>query len=436
MAPSKDAFVHHLNSSSVQLRLFSWKADLCPVRRLSIKYRRRGDPLFTLLSPSGQSDQLSEEAGSERAAHDSSHALSASTELNAPNQLPLSGYATHFDSSVIAASSVGASVGYQALDTLLLGQLHPHTWYELRVSAHSDAGQTDAEYNFYTGTNSGDSAGGARLRSVASLGVSLADGRSFWQIFAEPQMLLPLSACVLLLLALGALFCVMLAGRFGLSSNVFTGAGGPSSNSCGMLSNGALNNNQSAMMDVANTLQLSNVDCAAKSAQLLQYAGLPPPMDCAALLGGDLICGGTLAAACSASAAAMASTTMSAGSYGLSTSLGPLGPASCTTTSSVSQSGSPSTSSSSAAGSGATSSNHSPALTALHSCTLPHTTSMTTSALSSGYPCPYACLPVESQCQYATVKRTNRLTTQRNVYDYPGKRFCHFFKSTFVEKKY
>lgn len=402
MAPSKDAFLHHLNSSTVQLRLFSWRADLCPLRRLSIKYRRRGDPLFTLLSPSGLSDQASDEHGTDRPMHESMPSSAANV-------------LTESDTAQVDASSAPASVGYQALDTLTLGHLQPHTWYELRVSAHSDAGQTDAEYNLYTGTHSGDASGSTRLRSVASLGASLVDGRSFWQIFAEPQMLLPLSACALLLLALGALFCVMLAGRFGLASNVFTASIGNDSNACGLNPNGTLTNRPSALMDASNALQLSSVDCNTKSGQLMQFSGLPPPMDCAALLGGDLICGGTLAAACSASAGGLP-----IGPYGLSSTLGALGPSSGCPTTSVSHSASPSTSSSSAAGSGPTSSIQSPAMAALHSCTLPPVTSMTNPAVTAGYPCPYACLPVDSHCQYATVKRTNRLTTQRNVYDYPG----------------
>ena len=318
------------------------------------------------------------------------------------------------------------SFEYQPLNTLLLSSLQAHVWYDLRVSAYSDAGQTDAEYSFYTGPGTGalgSNSGGARLRSISM--ISALNGRSLWQLLAEPQMFLPLSACALLICALGALLCGMLTGRFGIR-NVGFPTGSIITNNSAVAC--VANNNTNGLLTGNSSLHLPGIDCsgakgAVKSTQFLQFAGLPPPMDCAALLGGDLVCGGSLGGYTNATTAPFGNTINTLGEK----SLGIMGNNSCTA--SVSQSGSTASSAAgSCSNSGPGSNQHSPVIKALHSCTLPSgSTVLGNGGISNvSYPCPYACLPLETQCQYATIKRAGRLAPQRNtitmdnVYDYPG----------------
>lgn len=54
MAPSKELLIQFLNSSNVELNLASWKADICPIQRFSIKYRRRNEAIYTILSTNSQ----------------------------------------------------------------------------------------------------------------------------------------------------------------------------------------------------------------------------------------------------------------------------------------------------------------------------------------------------------------------------------------------
>lgn len=96
VAPDKSEFLRS-NTTSVQLNLRNWLDDGCPISHLVIQYKPQGQKEWILVSNHILTDQ----------------------------------------------------------EVLLIADLSPGTWHDLLVTAHSDAGTTDAEYRFATLTLTG-----------------------------------------------------------------------------------------------------------------------------------------------------------------------------------------------------------------------------------------------------------------------------------------
>ncbi|KAG8201070.1 hypothetical protein JTE90_002743 [Oedothorax gibbosus] len=130
VAPDKSDFLR-TNSTTVQLNLKQWLDDGCPISHLVVQYKPHGQKEWVLVSNHVLTDQ----------------------------------------------------------DTLQIGDLSPGTWHDLLVTAHSDAGTTDAEYRFATLTMAG---------ATVPPPIAGFHGR----LFDDPTVLVPIVCAVVVLVVI------------------------------------------------------------------------------------------------------------------------------------------------------------------------------------------------------------------------------------------
>nr|XP_042899471.1 Down syndrome cell adhesion molecule homolog [Parasteatoda tepidariorum] len=130
VAPEKNDFLRS-NTTSVQLNLKNWMDDGCPISHLVIQYKPQGQKEWILVSNHILTDQ----------------------------------------------------------EMLMIADLSPGTWHDLLVTAHSDAGTTDAEYRFATLTLTG--------ATVPPLSVT-----RHHHFFEDPTILVPIVCAVVVLIVI------------------------------------------------------------------------------------------------------------------------------------------------------------------------------------------------------------------------------------------
>lgn len=220
MAPSKDLLIQFLNSSTVELNLASWKADICTITRFSIKYRRRNEAIYTILSTNSQwssssavhsyansnanlieTNQLTNSISS--AANKISNQLNNQISSNLPAVVDTA--SNQFDSddlSVLNSFKTTDSSSMESDGRLLIDGLHAQNWYELKIAAFSEAGNTEADYSFFT--HSVD-------KSRPS--ISMAYDSSLYNVLMEFEVLVPLCLSVIVVIAVLILLYMVVTKR-------------------------------------------------------------------------------------------------------------------------------------------------------------------------------------------------------------------------------
>jgi hypothetical protein len=92
IAPSKDSFINFINATSINLNLKAWKDGGCQIKHFSIEYKAQFEQTWIVIS----------------------NAISANQRI------------------------------------IMINGLQPSTFYNLKSTASSEAGSTDAVYNFLT----------------------------------------------------------------------------------------------------------------------------------------------------------------------------------------------------------------------------------------------------------------------------------------------
>ena len=210
VAPSKDLLIPFLNSSTVELNLASWRAEICPIQRFSIKYRRRNEAIYTILStnsqwssssPSGQSYvdtngnliETNQLAGQINGQNQVKSHLPTVVDTAANNQFENDDLSVlnNFKSSDSSMESDGR---------LLIDGLQTQNWYELKIAAFAESGSAEADYSFFTVDKSRPS-------------VSMAYDSSLYSVLMEFEVLVPLCLSVIVVIAVLILLYMVVTKR-------------------------------------------------------------------------------------------------------------------------------------------------------------------------------------------------------------------------------
>ena len=153
MAPSKDLLIQFLNSTTVELNLASWKAEICAIQRFSIKYRRRNEAIYTILSTNSQwSSSSSPNGNTQQSSTSFLHANGNLIETNKiasqiANQITSSSHLpavvdtsnNQFDNDDLSIlNNFKPTDSMESDGRLLIDGLQTQNWYELKIAAFSE----------------------------------------------------------------------------------------------------------------------------------------------------------------------------------------------------------------------------------------------------------------------------------------------------------
>lgn len=216
VAPSKDLLIQFLNASTVELNLAAWKAEICPIQRFSIKYRRRNEAIYTILSTNSQwstSSQPGQAYVDTNGNLIETNQLAGQTNGQANNQIKSS---SHLPAVVDTANSnqfenddLSVLNNFKSSDSsmesdgrLLIDGLQTQNWYELKIAAFAESGSSEADYSFFT--HSVD-------KSRPS--VSMAYDSSLYSVLMEFEVLVPLCLSVIVVIAVLILLYMVVTKR-------------------------------------------------------------------------------------------------------------------------------------------------------------------------------------------------------------------------------
>lgn len=206
--------IQFLNSTTVELNLASWRAEICPIQRFSIKYRKRNEAIYTILSTNSQW------SSSSHGYMDSTGYLIETNQITNQNHLAAAASVLHNTSGTSLTSSTinnqfdnedlsalnslktSDSSSMESDGRLLIDNLQSQTWYELKIAAFSEAGNTEADYSFFT--HSVD-------KSRPS--VSMAYDSSLYSVLMEFEVLVPLCLSIIVVIAVVILLYMVVTKR-------------------------------------------------------------------------------------------------------------------------------------------------------------------------------------------------------------------------------